>query len=129
MKRKTNTYQRLQRFHVIFPTFIIKHNTIDTLKSEIEIPSEKFELAFTRYRNNLKTVGNLTVTNSVQNSDVKEIASRECLQDTTFKKCWLHFRLRNLLFSKSTGKNVPVSCERDAYPSHFLPFSKYTGFM
>ena len=30
-------------------------------------------------------------------------------------------------FSKSSGKNVPFSCEREAYPSNFSPFSKCAG--
>ena len=41
--------------------------------------------------------------------------------------------LVRVLFSKSTvsksadKKNVPFSCKREAYPSHFSPFSKYAG--
>ena len=45
------------------------------------------------------------------------------------KRCWLEFRFQNLPFSKFAGKNVPFSCEREAYPSHFSPFSKCTGIM
>ena len=33
----------------------------------------KFEVVFTQFWNNLKTIGNLTVKNSLQNLDVKEI--------------------------------------------------------
>ena len=34
----------------------------------------------------------------------------------------VEFRFQNLLFSKCAGKNVPFSCEREAYPSNFSPF-------
>ena len=37
--------------------------------------------------------------------------------------CLLEFSFQNLPFSKCAGKNVPFSCEREAYPSHFSPFS------
>ena len=41
----------------------------------------KFELAFTRYRNYLKTVRNLTVNNSLQDFDAKEMYSRPQIND------------------------------------------------
>jgi len=37
--------------------------------------------------------------------------------------------MKNLPFSKSAGKNVPFSCEREAYPSHFSSFSKCAGIV
>ena len=38
--------------------------------------------------------------------------------------CRLEFRFQNL-----PAKNVPFSCERrEAYPSHFSPFSKCAGW-
>ena len=96
--------------------------------------------AFTRYRNNLKTVGNLTVKNSLQDFDAKESLSKsienvlfdhffECSHDAVSKLRRLEFRFQNLPFSKSAGKNVPVLCEREAYPSHFSPFSKCAGIV
>ena len=91
----------------------------------------KFELAFTRCRNNLKMIGNLTVRNSLQDFDVKEMfllpknrsfsfqvsknvvyVILECSHSAAVKMCWLEFRFQNLPFSKSAGKNVPFSCER-----------------
>ena len=36
--------------------------------------------------------------------------------------CRLEFRFQNLPFLKSAGKNVPLSCEREAYPSIFHRF-------
>ena len=46
------------------------------------------------------------------------------LHDAVSKMCRLEFRFQNLPFSKSASKNVPFSCEREAYPSNFSPFSK-----
>ena len=43
--------------------------------------------------------------------------------------CRLEFRFQNLPFSKSAGKNVPFSCEREAYLSNFSPFSKCAGIV
>ena len=53
----------------------------------------------------------------------------ECLNDAVSNLCRLRFRFQNLPFSKSTGKNVPFSCEREAYPSNFSPFSKCAGIV
>ena len=33
----------------------------------------------------------------------------------------------NLLFPKSADKNVPFSCEREAYPSHFHRFQNVSA--
>ena len=46
-----------------------------------------------------------------------------CLHDDVSKMCRLEFRFQNLPLSKSAGKNVPFSCEREADPSDFSPFS------
>ena len=43
--------------------------------------------------------------------------------------CPLELHFQNLLFSKCAGKNVPLSCERKAYPSNFSLFSKCAGFV
>ena len=43
--------------------------------------------------------------------------------------CRLEFLFQNLPFSKPAGKDVPFSCEKVAYPSHFLPFSSFTGIV
>ena len=53
----------------------------------------------------------------------------ECLNDAVSNLCRLRFRFQNLPFSKSAGKNVPFSCEREAYPSNFSPFSKCAGIV
>ena len=53
----------------------------------------------------------------------------EYSHDAISKMCWLEFRFQNLPFSKSAGKNVPFSYEREANPSHFSPFSKCVGIL
>ena len=53
----------------------------------------------------------------------------ECSYDAVSNLCQLGFRVQNLPSSKSAGKNVPFSCEREAYPSHFSPFSKCAGIV
>ena len=47
----------------------------------------------------------------------------EYSHDAVFKMCRLEFRFQNL--PKSAGKK----CEREAYPSHFSPFSKCAGIV
>ena len=59
-------------------------------------------------------------------------------KSTVFKLCrqkMCHFRvngrpIRHIFhrFQTLPAKNVPFSCEREAYPSHFSPFSKSTVF-
>ena len=46
----------------------------------------KFELAFTRYRSNLKTVGNLPVKSSLQDFDVKEVCLNSKNRPVSFQK-------------------------------------------
>ena len=99
----------------------------------------------------MKTVGNLTVKNSLQDLDAKEMYIHpknqsvsfkkrrqmfssifivfRCLHDAFSKLCRLEFRFQNIPFSKSACKNVPLSCEREAYPSSFSPFSKCAGIV
>ena len=43
--------------------------------------------------------------------------------------CRLEFNFQNLPFSKCASKNVPFTCEWEAYPSHFSPFSKCAGIV
>ena len=84
----------------------------------------KFELMFTRWQNNLKTVQNLKVKIPLQDFDAKEVYLRpknrsvsfqqrlkcfvfiifKCLHDVVSKMCRLEFRFQNLPFSKSAGK-------------------------
>ena len=53
-----------------------------------------------------------------------------CSQNVVSKMYRLELRFQNLPFSKSAGKRcVPFSCEREAYPSHFSPFSKCAGIV
>ena len=109
----------------------------------------KFELAVTRYRQNLKTVGNLVVKKSLQDFDAKEKylhpknrQSRsksvekcslyiivECSHDAVSNLCRLGFGFQNLPFQNLPAKNVSFSCEREAYLSHFSPFSKCAGIV
>ena len=114
------------------------------------VTAAKFEPAFTRLRKNLKTAGNLTVGNSVQSFNAREIylhppKNRSVLFQkrrrmfcshhfrvftrTVSKICRLGFHFQHLPFSKSVGKNIPFSCQREAYPSHFLLFSKCAGIV
>ena len=62
-------------------------------------------------------------------SFLKRLHHFECSHDAGFKMCQLELRFQNLPFSKSAGKNVPFSCEREAYPSHSSPFSKCVSFL
>ena len=105
----------------------------------------KFELAFTRCRNNLKTVGNLPVESSLQDFDAKEVCLRLRIDQSrsksvekfsvssftsvrriSFPKCSVFkiYRFQNL-----PAKNVPFSCEQEAYPLNFSPFSKCAGIV
>ena len=105
----------------------------------------KFYLAFTRCRNNLKTVGNLPVKSSLQDFDAKEVCLHLRIDQSRSKsvekfsvfiiyKCSQNivskmFRFQNLPFSKFAGKNVPFSCEQEAYPLNFSPLSKCAGIV
>ena len=122
---------------------------IGVILRPVIFPNEPFELAFTRCRNNLKMIRNLTVKNSLQDFGAKEMYLHskhrsvafkiielcsffiifECSHNAFSKMYRLLFRFQNLPFSKSAGKNVPFSCEQEAYPSHFLPFSKCAGIV
>ena len=53
----------------------------------------------------------------------------DCSHDAVSNLCRLGFRFLNLPFSKIAGKNVPFLCEREAYPSHFSPFSNLSGIV
>ena len=103
----------------------------------------KFELAFTRCRNNLKTVGNLPVKSSLQDFDAKEVCLNPKNRSVSFNKrlkmFYLHHfkvftrcRFQNVPIRNSVFKiyhfqnlqarNVPFLCEQEAYPSHFCRF-------
>ena len=91
----------------------------------------KFELSFTRCRNSLNTVRNLTVKRLMEDVDAKEMylhpVNRSvsfqkrceifcfhhlCLSDAVSKICRLEFRFQNLLFFQILpAKNVPSSYE------------------
>ena len=55
--------------------------------------------------------------------------SFQCCHDAVSIMCQLEFRFQNLLFSKFAGKNVPFSCEWEAYPSHLSLFTKCAGIV
>ena len=98
------------------------------LKMVTNVAAAKFELAFTRYRNNLKTVGNLDGKNSLQDFDAKEMYLHRKNRSVSLQKrlkmfffhhfqmfirwCFqnlpIEFLFQNLPFSKSAGKNYAV---------------------
>ena len=125
------------------------------LKTVKNVTVAEFELVFTRCLNNLKTVRNLTVRNSLQDFDAIERYLNPKCRSVFFQKrlkmfYFRHFqmftqcRFQNVPvrvpFSKSIvfkiyhfqtlpAKNVPFSCEREAYPSNFSPSSKCAGIV
>ena len=67
---------------------------------------------FTRCRHILKTVKNVTVAKF----------------ELSFTRCRFHKSIVKICrFQNLPAKNVPFSCEREAYSSHFSPFSKCDG--
>ena len=68
----------------------------------------EFKTVFTRCRHILKTVKDVTAAKF-------ELAFTRCRFHKSFVKI---YRFQNL-----PAKNLPFSCEREAYPSHFSPFS------
>ena len=79
----------------------------------------EFELAFTRCRKNLKTVGNLTVRNSLQDSDNIERYLHPKYRSVLFQNRRKMFYFHHLqMFTRCRFHNVPVR----------LPFSKSTVF-
>ena len=114
------------------------------LKTVQNMTKAELELAFIRCRNNLKTVGNLTVKDSLQNFDAKEMYLHHKNRLVSFqksRKCSVFiifvsshdasskmYRLGSI-FKNHLAKYVPYSCEREADPTHFLLFSKCAGFM
>ena len=117
------------------------------LKTVKNVTVAKFELAFTRCRKNLKTVRKLTV-----KTRCKTLTARKCTYtlrtnhpcSKSVEKCSVSSlsRVNKMSFSKCSGKssvfqkstvfkicclpakNVPFSCKREAYPSHFFTVSK-----
>ena len=57
------------------------------LKTMKKVTVAKFELAFTRNRNNLKTVGNFPVKSLLQDFDVKEVCLNPKNRSVSFQKC------------------------------------------
>ena len=79
----------------------------------------KFELAFTRCRNNLKTVRNLTVRNSLQDFDaIEKYLHPNCRSVLFQKRRKLFYFHRFQVFTRCRFQNVPVS----------IHFSKFTVF-
>ena len=77
----------------------------------------KFELAFTRCRNNLKTVGNLPVKSSLQDFDAKEVCLNPKSRSVSFKKRLKMFYFHHFkVFTRCRFQNVPIR----------VPFSKPT---
>ena len=91
----------------------------------------------------MKMVGNLTLNNSLEDFDAKDMYLHLKNRSVLLQKhweifCFHHFRaftryhFQNVpvrvpfpkyTVFKSAGKNVPFSCEQEAYPSHISPFS------
>ena len=74
----------------------------------------KFELAFTRCRNNLKTVGNLMVKSSLQDFDAKEMYERPNNRSFSLQKrrkmfCFHHFRVFTRCRFQNISKRIPFS--------------------
>ena len=89
------------------------------LKTVKNVTVAKFELAFTRCRNNLKMIRNLTVKNSLQDFDAKEMYLHSKNRSVAFHKhrkmfCFHHFRV----LARCCFQNVLV----------IVPFSKSTVF-
>ena len=79
----------------------------------------KFELAFTRCRNNLKTVGNLPVKSSLQHFDAKEAYLHPKNRSVSFQKRLKMFYFHHFqVFTRCRFQNVPIR----------VPFSKSTVF-
>ena len=79
----------------------------------------KFELAFTRRRNNLKTVGNLPVKSSLQDFDAKEVCPNPKNRSVSFQKRLKMFYFHHFyVFTRCRFQNVPIR----------VPFSKSTVF-
>ena len=110
------------------PKRILHRHILNTVKN---VTVAELELAFTRCQNNLKTVRNLTVRNSLQDFDaieryllrhtlsVDQFFSKsvdncsifiifKCLHDAISKMCRLEFNFENLPFSKCAGKKCGV---------------------
>ena len=120
------------------------------LKTMKNVTVATFELAFTRCRNNSKTVRNLPVKSSLQDFDAKEMYLNPKDRSVSFQKrmrmfSFHHFQLftryhfqkyadwssvfKIYRFQNLPAKNVPFSCEQEAYPSNFSPFSKCAGIV
>ena len=93
--------------------------TIEEFRMSIFCVIKKLKTAFTRCRNNLKTVGNSTVKNSLQDFDVKEIYLYPKNRSVSFQKRLKMFCFHNFkVFTRCRFQNVPVR----------VPFSKSTVF-
>ena len=97
---------------------------------------KKYTLAQTeKTRCNTLMPKKLTYTLRVDQSGSKSV--KKCsafiifkfLRDAASKMCRLEFRFQNLPFQNLLAKNVSVSCEREADPSNFSPFSKCAGIV
>ena len=89
------------------------------LKTLKNVTVVEFELAFTRCRNNLKTVRDLTVRNFLQDFDAIERYLHPKCQSVLFQKRRKLFYFQNFhVFTRCRFQNVPVRVQ----------FSKFTFF-
>ena len=89
------------------------------LKTMKNVTVAKFELAFTRCRKNLKTVRDLTVRNSLQYFDAKEVCVNPKNRSVSFHRRLKMFFFQNFqVFTRCRFQNVPVRVQ----------FSKSTVF-
>ena len=87
----------------------------------------KFELAFTRYQKNLKTVGNLAVRNSLQDFDAIErylSVNQSCCESVEKCSIFIIFRLHDA--HDPVSKMCRLDCV-DTMPAHFENGEKCDG--
>ena len=83
------------------------------------VTAAKFELAFTRCRNNLKTVRNLPVKSSLQDFDANEVNLNPKNRSVSFQKRLKMFYFHHFkVFTRCRFQNVPIR----------VPFSKSAVF-
>ena len=84
------------------------------LKAVKNVTVAKLELAITRYWQNLKTLRNLTVKDSLQDFDAKEMYLQTKNRSVSFQKrpkmfCFHHFQVFTRCCFRSVSVRVPIS--------------------
>ena len=110
------------------------------LKTVENVTVARSQLAFTRCKNKMKTVGNLIIKNSLEDFDAKEMylhPKNRLVFSKSVEKCsdFIIFVCSHHAVSKQRRSRLelgfqnlpflkPVLCEREAYLSHLSPFLK-----